>query len=187
MLPLQPDFATLDLASPGTADRRTLILAHIGNLVFAWSNNETLLIYLIGILMRTNEVAAAIVFATLNTSRARIDLVSRLARSLPEEADVITQLLTILERFSDCSQVRNEFNHCMYDVDATGEITHTRSMRITVVRGRPKLGLRRALDAKRLDEIAQTTKQLQIINRQIWALLPALRSLMDRPDPAAAT
>ena len=107
VLPAQPDFATLDLAAPGTADRRTLIPAHIGNLVFAWSNNETLLIYLIGILMRTNEVAAAIVFAILNTSRAR-----RRANEMPHAA----------------SAFRYEGRNCRIVSDARGRLPRSRAL-----------------------------------------------------------
>ena len=37
-------------------------------------------IYVLMILLRTNEASAAVVFATLNTTRARLDLIQRLAK-----------------------------------------------------------------------------------------------------------
>lgn len=55
-------------------------LTLIGNLVHCWSNNESLFIYILMLLMETDEATAAIVFATLNTTRARIDLIERLAK-----------------------------------------------------------------------------------------------------------
>ena len=41
---------------------------------------ESLFIYILMLLMETDEATAAIVFATLNTTRARIDLIERLAK-----------------------------------------------------------------------------------------------------------
>ena len=65
-LPPKPDF---DMLAPllGFA---ALVLALIGNLICSWSNNESLFIYVLMILLRTDEASAAVVFATLNTTRA---------------------------------------------------------------------------------------------------------------------
>ena len=54
-LPAKPDFDAIAASAPSTADRRTLILALIGNLVSSWSNNESLFIYVLMILMRTDQ------------------------------------------------------------------------------------------------------------------------------------
>jgi hypothetical protein len=77
-LPAKPDFDVIAASAPSTADRRTLFLALIGNLVSSWSNNESLFIYVLMILMRTDQESAALTFATLNTTRARLDLIQRL-------------------------------------------------------------------------------------------------------------
>ena len=79
-LPPKPDFDMLAAAAPASADRRTFVLALIGNLICSWSNNESLFIYVLMILLRTDEASAAVVFATLNTTRARLDLIQRLAK-----------------------------------------------------------------------------------------------------------
>ena len=42
----------------------------MGHLICSWSNNESLFIYVLMILLRTDEASAAVVFATLNTTRA---------------------------------------------------------------------------------------------------------------------
>ncbi len=178
-MPATPDFSALDRLSPITADRRTMILALIGNLVYAWSNNETMLIYLIQYLMRSDETSAAIVYATLNTSRARMDLVTRLARTNIKDESLSGRIAAILKRLAVCAQIRNEFNHCMYEVDASGSITHTRSMRIVETRGgQPSLGPRTAFDDARFTKVIKTTQQLQAINRDLWTLLPALHESM---------
>jgi hypothetical protein len=79
-LPPKPDFDMLAAAAPASADRRTFVLALMGNLICSWSNNESLFIYVLMILLRTDEASAAVVFATLNTTRARLDLIQRLAK-----------------------------------------------------------------------------------------------------------
>ena len=90
-LPPKPDFEAIEAAAVGSADRRTMILALIGNLVFSWSNNESMFIYILMILLETDEVSAAIVFATLNTTRARLDLVQRLATAKINDRAVFHQ------------------------------------------------------------------------------------------------
>ena len=54
-LPPKPDFDVLAAAAPASADRRTFVLALIGNLICSWSNNESLFIYVLMILLRTDE------------------------------------------------------------------------------------------------------------------------------------
>jgi hypothetical protein len=80
-LPPKPDFEALAAAAPASADRRTFILALIGNLIVSWSNNESLFIYVLMILLDTDQSSAAIVFSLRsNTTRARLDLIQRLAK-----------------------------------------------------------------------------------------------------------
>jgi hypothetical protein len=61
----------LGAKAPASADRRTFVLALMGNLICSWSNNESLFIYALMIFLRADEAAAAVVFATLNTTRVR--------------------------------------------------------------------------------------------------------------------
>ena len=46
-----------------------LVLALMGHLICSWSNSESLFIFVLMILLRTDEASAAVVFATLNTTR----------------------------------------------------------------------------------------------------------------------
>jgi hypothetical protein len=43
----------------------------MGNLICSWSNNESLFICVLMIFLRTDEAAAAVLFATLITTRMR--------------------------------------------------------------------------------------------------------------------
>jgi hypothetical protein len=175
-LPPMPDFKAIEAAAPGSADRRTLILALIGNLVFSWSNNESLFIYVLMLLLETDQTSAAIVFATLNTTRARLDLINRLARIKIKDQAMQKELDRIIERFNDCTRVRNEFNHCMYTVDGHGEITHSHSIRIIETKNQLRLGDVKPMDDARLKEMRDTTDDLKRLNRDIWSFMPRLEA-----------
>jgi hypothetical protein len=175
-LPPKPDFDLLAAAAPASADRRTFVLALIGNLICSWSNNESLFIYVLMILLRTDEASAAVVFATLNTTRARLDLIQRLAKIKVTDKALARSLAALVERFSDSTKVRNELNHCMFIFDSKGAITHTQSMRLMETRSSLKFGEIKPLDESRLQEMLQTTREMTKINREIWDLLPRLEA-----------
>lgn len=184
-LPPTPNFEAIEAAAPRSADRRTLFLALIGNLAFCWSNNESLFIYVLMLLLRTDQPSAAIVFATLNTTRARLDLIQRLAKLQIKDRALEKQLTRLIERFNECTRVRNEFSHCMYTVSGGGEITHTQSMRIVETRKGLQFGEIRPIDEARINELVSTIKKLKAINRDIWAFLAQLDAHLKRREPAA--
>lgn len=184
-LPPMPDFEAIEAVAPKSADHRTSILALIGNLVFSWSNNESLFIYLLMLLLKTDQTSAAIVFATLNTTRARLDLIQRLAKVHVQDRELDKALNDIIERFNDCTRIRNEFNHCMYMVDSRGEITHTHSIKIVETRKRLQFGEVRPMDEQRLKEMMAATHELKKLNRDIWQFLPRLQHHLAQTRPAA--
>jgi hypothetical protein len=175
-LPPKPDFEALAASAPASADRRTVILALIGNLVSSWSNNESLFIYVLMILLKTDQASAALTFATLNTTRARLDLIQRLAKITIKDKNLDKTLAKIIERFNESTHVRNEFNHCMYITDASGQITHTQSMRIVQTKNSLQFGEMKSMDEARLKSMVKTTKEMTRINRDIWDFLPKLES-----------
>ncbi len=154
-LPPKPDFESIEAVAPKSADRRTSILALIGNLVFSWANNESLFIYLLMILLKTDQTSAAIVFATLNTTRARLDLIQRLAKVQIKDRTIAKQLSGLIDRFNKYTRIRNEFNHCMYNVSDRGEITHTHSIRIVETPKQLRLGDVRPMDEARIKEMTE--------------------------------
>lgn len=146
----------------------------IGDLNLAWSNNESLFIYVLMLLLGTDERAAAIVFATLNTTRARLDLVQRLAKIAVADRGVRNELTDIVERFSAATRLRNDFSHATFVIDEHGEITHTQHMKVEESRGNLRFGVRRPVDDARLDEIIHAIRELDTLNRRIWDLMPVL-------------
>jgi len=174
-LPPRPDFEALAAAAPASADRRTFILALIGNLIVSWSNNESLFIYVLMILLDTDRPSAAIVFATLNTTRARLDLIQRLSKIKLKDEKLDKALSKLIDRFNRSTALRNEFNHCMYITDETGQITHTQSMRIVENREHLQFGMSKPLDDARLKTMIAAAREMTTINRDIWELLPRLQ------------
>ena len=174
-LPPRPDFEALAAAAPASADRRTFILALIGNLIVSWSNNESLFIYVLMLLLETDRSSAAIVFATLNTTRARLDLIQRLAKIKLRDEKLDKALSKLIDRFNRSTALRNEFNHCMYVTDEAGQITHTQSMRIIESREYLQFGVSKPLDNARLKNMIEAAREMTKINRDIWELLPQLQ------------
>ena len=178
-LPPKPDFAAIEAAAQGSVNRRTLILTLIGNLAYSWSNNESMFIYVLMLLMNTDEISAAVVFATLNTTRARLDLVERLAKIKIKDKVIDKTLERMVARFNQFTRLRNEFNHCMYSVDQSGEITHTQSIRVQEVRGQMQLGIVRKMDGARIQEMSDAIRGLTQLNREIWDFLPRLQAHLE--------
>ena len=185
-LPEPPDFEAIETAARGTSASRANLLALIGQLVFSSSNNESLLIYILMVLLQTDEPPAAIVFSTLNTTRARLDLVSRLAKIKIADRATRDALDQVVKDFNDAQQVRNEFLHAMYTVDGRGAITHTQNMRFIQKGGKVSFGEQNPIDQKRLDGMLKALRDLRTLNRKIWDLLPRLRDAVANTNAKSA-
>jgi hypothetical protein len=130
------------------------------------------------LLLDTNEAAAAIVFSTLNTTRARLDLVQRLAKISLRDKALKAELDEIVDAFSASTRLRNDLSHATFVIGDGGEITHTQSMKLEERKGQLRFGIRRTIDQQRLDEIAAAVRGLYTLNRRIWDLLPRLERSM---------
>lgn len=187
-VPPSPNFSSIERVAAQSAGQRHDVVAHVGNLVFTWSNNESLFIYLLQVLLETDFEAAAITFVTLNTTRARLDLVRRLAKARVRDAETIRTLERLIGRFNDCTTLRNELNHSIYELDSEGCITHTSELRFTETKGGIKLASRRPFDAARIRQINGAVNKLTKLNRELWAFIPELqtqvRASRERGAPA---
>ena len=105
-------------------------LLRVGKLNYSWTNTESLLIHVIAGLTGVEKDVALVIFLTLNTTRARIDLVQRLAKmectSVPERK----RILNVTNRIMKLSALRNRYNHCIYAFDADGGNPRSILMRI---------------------------------------------------------
>ena len=183
-LPPPPDFKAIDAAALRTADRRTRVLALVGNLVFCWSNNESMLIYLLMLLLKVDPPSAAIVFSTLNTTRARLDLIDRLAKAKIRDRTLLSSISKLTRKFAELTRDRNELNHCIFALNEQGDITHTQSTRVHEIKGEIRIGEIRKMDEQRIKEMTSTTRNLTRLNRSIWDLLPVLDAYLRQEERA---
>jgi hypothetical protein len=188
--PLAPESAAEIIARggqiTGSAGVHQVLLALIGELNLNWSNNESLFIYIIKALLYTDDASAAIVFATLNTTRSRLDLISRLARIKLKGSPLQRELKEIVQAFLARTRFRNELSHATFISTPSGDITHTLSTKLDERGGALVFGTRRSVDHQRTEEIAQEITVLKSLNLRIWALIAALNqegALIQRGDP----
>jgi len=156
-------------AAETVAFDRVLLL--IGRLNYSWTNTESLLIHLIAGLCRTDKETAVIVFLTLNTTRARIDLIERLAKLPRTPAAERRRVLDVTGRLGRLGALRNRYNHCIYSFDADSGEARTILMRIADRKDNIRVGETTVLDSAAVDAIERSLNDLAILNGEIWAVL----------------
>lgn len=146
----------------------------IGQLNYTWTNTESLLVHAIAGLARTDKESAVIIFLTLNTMRARVDLVERLAK-LDRVPDVERKrVLGVTRRLVALSATRNRYNHSIYAFDPeTGDV-RTILMRIADGKDDIRVGKSTALDDAALTEIRSVINEIGTLNRDIWSVISDL-------------
>ena len=154
------------------AINETLLL--VGRMNYVWTNTESLFIYLIAQLMGTTKEAAIVVFLTLNTTRARLDLIQRLAKLPTIAAEDRSAVLSFADRLGKESGVRNKFNHCIYSFDEKGEAS-TQLMRVADVGEDLRYGKVELLDRGELDRLNMAIDRIVSVNRDIWDYIRAHR------------
>ena len=141
----------------------------LGRLNYSWTNTESVLIHMIAGLARTDKETAVVLFLTLNTTRARVDLVERLAkldRVSETERDGVLGLTRQMLRLAG---MRNTYNHCIYAFDQrSGDLSAIR-MRVADRRNAIKMGETSVLDAETLDRIEGSLQDLARLNTDFWA------------------
>ncbi|MBJ6986420.1 MULTISPECIES: hypothetical protein [unclassified Devosia] len=147
-------------------------LQRVGRLNYVWTNTESLFIYLIAHLLGASKDGAIIVFLTLNTTRARLDLLQRLAKLPAVDPDDRQAVLSITDRLGKESALRNKFNHCIYSFDRDGAIT-TQLMRISDLHDDIRYGKTEALDDAELKRIDAAITRIVAVNKAILAFIQA--------------
>ena len=158
----------MQLVPPADFDR---IMILIGRLNYSWTNTESLLIHLIAGLAGTSKDTAVIIFLTLNTTRARVDLIERLPKMDTRDPAERTRVLTVTRQLIGLSGLRNRYNHCIYSFDPDGGAPRTIQMRIADRTDAIKIGQTKVLDAEAQADIDKAIVRLRELNRTIWQLI----------------
>ncbi len=156
-------------STPSSSETFDGFLLKVGKLNYVWTNTESLLIHFIAGLAGCDKETAVIIFLTLNTSRARLDLVERLAklpRVEPAERETILELAREMSRLSS---LRNRYNHCIYAFDPESGSTRTILMRIADRKRDIRVGDAHQIDEKAIAEIDETLRKLSDLNARFWA------------------
>jgi hypothetical protein len=143
----------------------------IGRLNYTWTNTESLLVHVIAGLARTDKDTAVVLFLTLNTMRARVDLVERLAKLGRVGRDERDRVLAATRSLVRLSAARNRYNHSIYAFDPESGNVRTILMRIADKKDEIKMGQSTDLDTAAMDEIRETIRELGELNREIWELV----------------
>lgn len=146
------------------------ILLLIGRLNYVWTNTESLLIYLMAGLAGVDKETAIVIFLTLNTPRARIDLVERLAKMSKTDPVCRSEILKITQQLGREASLRNKFNHCIYSFDPDSGRGVTQLMRIFESKDEIKYGKIESLDDVEIARIRRSIASLAEINNAIWTI-----------------
>lgn len=149
------------------------VLLRVGRLNYVWTNTESLLIYIIAHLLNVEKDAAIIVFLTLNTTRARIDLVERLAKLQSTPMPERKFILSTMARLKKESKTRNKYNHCIYSFDDKGEISSTQLMRLVEDDKEIHYGKVEQMDAQEIAILEKSIAAIVDISKKLWEFIYA--------------
>ncbi len=144
------------------------IFLRVGQLNFNWTNTESLFIHVIAGLAKVEKDVAIVIFLTLNTTSARLDLVDRLAKLHTTPQAQRDAILDLTSRFRKESSLRNKYNHCIYSFDPEGGPLHTIMMRIADRKDRILVGKQEVADAQEVAKIDDAIARLRQLNLDIW-------------------
>ncbi len=147
------------------------ILLRVGRLNYTWTNTESLLIHLMAGLAKVEKEVAVVLFLTLNTTRARVDLVERLSKLPRVEPALRDEVLEITSRLVRQSKLRNKYNHCIYSFDADQGRLQTIMMRIQDRRKDIKVGKMETITPEEADNIDACITALEQLNGDVWSLV----------------
>lgn len=153
------------------APRFQEILLLIGQLNYTWTNTESLLIYLIAGLARVDKETAIVIFLTLNTTRARIELVERLSKLAKTAPERRREILSVTDQLTRQAKLRNKYSHCIYSFDETGTSGSTQLMRIFDTKDDIRYGKIEELDDAEIRKITSCINDIKNTNNTIWRLV----------------
>lgn len=149
------------------------VLLRVGRLNYVWTNTESLLIYIIAHLLAVDKETAIIVFLTLNTTRARIDLVERLAKRRSTDPTERAAILADMARLKKEAKVRNKYNHSIYSFDERGDISSTQLMRLVETDKEIRYGKVEQMDEKEMQQLERAIAEITDISKSLWRFIHA--------------
>lgn len=147
--------------------RNESLLLLVGQLNYSWTNTESLLIHVMERLMATRKDVSTIIFLTLNTTRARLDLVERIAKLPAINENDRSFVFDIAGRMRRASGMRNKYNHCIYGFDDEGVIESAQLMRIADYGSTMLYGRIERIDDMEMKKIQDSISDIVAVNHDI--------------------
>lgn len=161
------------MEGPVPAVNFDVVLQLLGRMNYVWTNTETLLVHFIAGLAGVDKETAIVIFLTLNTTRARFDLVDRLAKMGRLDDKTRDDILSFTGQMKEVLKHKNQYNHCLYSFDPDGLHAKTIMMRIAESKHGIKFGKESALDAAEMKRIRNSIDRIEGLNRAAWRLIVA--------------
>ncbi len=162
-----PRGKTVSAPIAGPADINAGIQAAIGGLVIAWANAESVFLALLQLLMKETERTAGIVWYSLRTTQARLDLVTKLARERFEDGRLAKEIEERVNLFKGPSGTRNFFCHATYGYAENMQLSTVHGVSLAQD-GSPLRFTNKWLDLAAMNEIGSATVDLINLNADLW-------------------
>ena len=143
----------------------------IGRMNYSWTNTESMLIHLIAGLAQTDKDTAVILFLTLNTTRARVDLVERLAKLDRIPVEQREAILPLTRQMVKLSALRNHYNHSIYAFDPVTGSARTIKMRIADRKTTIKVGQATDISSETIDDMEASLGDISKLNQDFWGVV----------------
>lgn len=161
----------------GSASHNLPWYAAIGGLVVNWANNESVFIAMLQTLIAGGPHSAAIVWHSLRTTRARLELVDRLCREQVKDEALLKDIQKAISQFVGFSKMRHFYCHALYQYDSELRLAVATGA-TTPQDGDPIVFDRRQLDPAAMNGIKDTIIKLVEFNRALWELVVRLQTAL---------
>lgn len=161
----------------GDAAHNHGFLIAIGGLVVAWANNESVFLALLQALIHGGQLSASVIWHSLRTTNARLELVDRLSREQVTDAALLKDVQRAIDQFKGFSRTRHFFCHATYNYDNERHLASATGASVTQ-EGEPIRFVTKPMDRATINEIGDATVKLASFNRELWALVPRIEAAL---------
>lgn len=161
----------------GNADHNSGFLIAIGGLVVNWANNESVFMALMQSLVSGGTHTATIIWHSLRTTQARMDLISKLAREQIRDEVLLKDLDKAIRDFKGLTGKRNFFCHSTYHYDKDLCLASVQGITLSQ-EGDPLRTDERRMDAAIANEIGTAIVELAKLNRRTWKLVARVENAL---------
>lgn len=158
----------------GKAAHNAAFLTSIGSLVVNWANNESVFLAMLQLFLVGGKNSAAIVWQSLRTSNARLELVDRLCRERVKDTELLSEITEAISHFRGLSRIRNFYCHATYRYDSELNLDSVSSV-TSPQEGHPLVSKTKRMDRATLNEIGHASIELMKFNRRLWVIVERLQ------------